>query len=123
MLRVKYEQYWNDFHRRNEVKQFADLDELAEWMFGQMQQDYTKAMSFPTPEKASRIGESGPWAIEFRPAWGEGNIWIHQIENSCGIIFSDGKFTSGQKHWSQEVKEWLVQCEERRCSPKFNFVR
>lgn len=70
MLRVKYERYWNDFHRRNEVKHFADLDELAEWMFGQMQQDYTGGMSFPTPEKASRIGESGPWAIELRPVWG-----------------------------------------------------
>ena len=122
MLRVKYERYWNDFHRRNEVKHFADLDELAEWMFGQMQQDYTRGMSFPTPEKASRIGESGPWAIELRPVWGGENLWIHQIENSCGIIFSDGKLTSGQKHWSQAVKEWLVRYDERRCSPKFNFV-
>ena len=96
MLRVEYERYWNDFHRRNEVKHFVDLNELAEWMFGQMQQDYTEGMSFPTPEKASQIGKSGPWAIELRPVWGEENIWIHQIENSCGIIFSDGKFTSGR---------------------------
>lgn len=30
MLRVKYERYWNDFRRRNEVKSFANLDELAD---------------------------------------------------------------------------------------------
>lgn len=122
MLRVKYERYWNDLHRRDEVKSFEDLNELAEWMFGQIQQDYNEAMFFPTPEKAGRIGESGPWAIELRPVWGEEQVWIHQIENGCGIIFSDGKFTSRQKHWSKAVQEWLVQCEERRRRPKFNFV-
>lgn len=122
MLRVKYERYWNDFHRRNEVKSFANLDELADWMFGQMQQDYTKAMSFPTPEKVDRIGETGPWSIEIRPVWGEENIWIHQIEGCGGIIFSDGKLTAGQKHWSQAVQDWLLRCEERQRHPKFNFV-
>lgn len=122
MLKVKYERYWNDSHRRSEVKSFADLDELADWMFDQMQQNYIKAMSFPTPEKVARIGRTEPWSIELRPVWGEENIWIHQIEGYEGIIFSDGKFTDGQKHWSKDVQKWLVRCEERQHRPKFNFV-
>ena len=122
MLKVKYERYWNDSYRRNEVLSCSDLDRLADWMFDKIQQDYSKAMFFPTPEKVAQIGEKGPWKIELRPRWGEEQIWIHQIENECGIIFSDGKFTSRQKHWSKAVQEWLVQCEERRLRPKFNFV-
>lgn len=73
MLRVKYERYLNDFHHKSETKSFADLIELESWMFGQMQQNYSGdkgAMSFPTPRKAKRIGENGPWRIELRPVYG-----------------------------------------------------
>jgi len=125
MIKIKYERYWNDFIRKNEEKTFVDLDALANWIFGQMQQDYTKdslVMSFPTPEKVKRIKASGPYRIEFKPQRGEESFWIYLIENSDGIIFSDGKFTSGQKHWSSEVQAWLTACEKRRTCPTFNFV-
>lgn len=124
MLRVKYERYWNDYIHKNEERRFRDLDDLEEWMFDQMEQDYTKkfVMCFPTPDAAKRIGETGPWKIEFRPKWGGESFWIKQIECERGIIFSDGTFTSGQKHWSEEVKTWLTHCEERRKTPKFNFA-
>lgn len=125
MLRVKYERYLNDFHHKSETKSFADLIELESWMFGQMQQDYSGdkgAMSFPTPRKAKRIGENGPWCIELRPVYGEEQIWIHQIETPNGIIFSDGRFTSGKKYWTGEVQEWLMHCEQRRKNPQFNFA-
>ena len=124
MLRVKYERYWNDYIRKNEERCFRDLNDLEEWMFGQMKQDYTDkfVMSFPTPDAAKRIGETGPWRIEFKPQWGGESFWIRQIECERGIIFSDGTFTSGQKHWSEAVKTWLTHCEERRKAPKFNFV-
>lgn len=124
MLRVRYERYWNDYHRKDEVKTFADLDELADWMFNQMQQDYTNqsAMSFPTPKEVASIGEAGPWTIEFRPVWGEEIIWVRLIESNDGIIFSDGRFTARQKHWSKAVQDWLIRCEQRRCQPKFNFA-
>lgn len=96
MYVVKFERYWNDYRRKDETKTFLGLAELENWMFGQMQQDYTKdfVMTFPTPAAAVRIKADGPWAIEFRPKWGEENIWVHLIENGAGIIFSDGKFTA-----------------------------
>lgn len=124
MYVAKFERYWNDYRRKDETKTFSGLAELENWMFGQMQQDYTKdfVMTFPTPAAAVRIKADGPWAIEFRPKWGDENIWIHLIENDAGIIFSDGKFTAGLKHWIREVQEWLTHCEERRKSPKFNFA-
>ena len=124
MIRVKYERYWNDLIRKNEEKSFADLNALADWIFGQMQQDYKKdfAMSFPTPEVAKRIGEKGPWRIEFKPQYGGETFWIHQIEDFNGIIFSDGQFTSRRTHWTTEVQQWLTACDARRRAPKFNFV-
>lgn len=125
MVKAKIERYWNDFRRKDETMSFTDLAELEGWIFNQMQQNYVKersAMSFPTPEAVERIGVTGPWSIEFCPKWGGEEIWIHQIETPDGIIFSDGKFTVGHKHWTSEVKCWLTHCEERCRSPKFNFV-
>lgn len=124
MLKVKYEQYWNDHHRKTEEKSFSSLSELEEWMFGQMQRDYTKphAMSFPVPEAVERIHADGPWAAEFQPACGSETFWVRYIEDETGIIFSDGTFTAGQKHWSGQAKSWLEHCESRRKAPKFNFA-
>lgn len=122
MIRVFYEKYWNDFIRKSEEKSFEDLKEVEEWIFGQMQQPYKNAMSFPTPAKCERIHANGPWEIEFTPSFNGPNFWIHQIENSNGIIFSDGKRTNGQRHWSKAVQEWLVCCDERKLTPKLTFV-
>lgn len=89
-----------------------------------MEQDFRKdfVMSFPTPNAVKRIGETGPWKIEFKPKWGGEAIWIKEILNDQGIIFSDGSCTAGMKHWSKEVQSWLIHCEERRRTPKFDFV-
>lgn len=125
MVQIKYERYWDDYHRKNEEKSFQDLTELENWIFDQMKQDYTKerfAMSFPTPEIAKRINEAGPWSIEFKPdRYGE-TFWIRQISDERGIIFSDGTFTAGLRHWSEDIKDWLQHCEIRRRSPQFDFV-
>lgn len=122
MITVYYEVYYNDFIRKNKENRFAGLKELEEWMFGQMQQNYEKAMAFPTPKKCERIHATGPWEIEFTPTYSGPIFWIHQIKNSNGIMFSDGKITDGQRHWSKEVQEWLVHCEERKSAPKFTCV-
>ena len=53
MITVKYERYWNDYIRKHEEKTFSSLADLEECIFGQMQQGYAKAMSFPTVEAAA----------------------------------------------------------------------
>nr|DAR88140.1 MAG TPA: hypothetical protein [Caudoviricetes sp.] len=56
MYVAKFERYWNDYRRKDETKTFSGLAELENWMFGQMQQDYTKdfVMTFPTPAATVR---------------------------------------------------------------------
>lgn len=125
MLNVKLERYLNDFCRKDETKSFASLSELENWIFDQMQQDYshnTSAMSFPTPAAVRNILADGPWAIEFQPIRGEATISIHQIESNKGIIFSDGRRTAGRKYWTDEVQAWLTHCAQRRRDPQFNFA-
>ena len=124
-MKVIFEKYTNDYNRKSETKTFTSLTELENWIFGQMQQDYSRnryAMWFPLPESVKKYKRDGPGSIEFRPCYGGEDIWIHQIESNDGIIFSDGRFTSGQKHWTIDVQNWLVHCEQRRKNPKFNFA-
>lgn len=124
MIKVFYEEYYNDYIRKNHVKTFSDLTELEEWIFGQMMRDTSEdfAMFFPTPEILKRICSDGPGRIEFKPQYGGPDFWIHKIENYDGIIFSDGIYTSRKKHWSKEIKEWLIHCDKRKQSPKYLFV-
>ena len=125
MIKVKYEVYWNDMNKKHKEKSFYNLKEVENWIFGMMKRDYSDdwAMHFPTQEKVNRLNEKGPWEIEFRPERGGASYWIHQMETNEGIIFTDGKYTARQRHWSQRVKEWIDHCEERRTAkPKFIFI-
>ena len=96
MLNVKLERYLNDFWRKVEAKSFASLSELENWIFDQMQQDYssnTGAMSFPTPASARKIHADGPWAIKFQP---EAAIFGPDEDLSAKTlqkIILDGRFT------------------------------
>lgn len=50
------------------------------------------------------------------------DFWIYQIENENGIVFSNGKYTDGQKFCSKKVNDWLSECQEKMKSRRFNFV-
>lgn len=125
MVTVYYEKYWNDYCRKQEVKSFQSLEDVADWIFNSMQRDYTGdsfAISFPTPEKAERIHDDAPWSIEFTPELGGPHFWVHKMMEAGKIIFTDGRMTANQKHWSQVVRDWCRSCEERRKAPKFDFA-
>ena len=112
MYTVKYEEYVNDFTRRTYSKQFGSLKSIEDWIFDQMQQSYER-MWFPTKE---------PYRIEFTPTYGGPNIWIYMITSERGIEFTEGRFTDGQKHWSNSVRDWLVGCNKRKKAPQFVFA-
>ena len=125
MITVYYEKYRNDFDRKEETATFPSLADTADWIFNQMRCNYTKdtnMMDFPTPEAAKRIGEDGPWEIEFMPERGGPTFWIHMMKEDGKIIFSDGRMTAGQKHWSKAVQEWCRACRERQKAPHFDFA-
>lgn len=128
MFKIYYEEYRNDYWRKPLEKSFYSLQEIEDWIFGQMRRDYSNkktgghAMSFPTPEAAERIKSDGPWEIQFQPEIGSATYWIHQIRDDRGIIFSDGKMTAGKRHWTLSVQDWLTHCKERQYNPTFDFV-
>ena len=112
MYTIKYEEYNNDYNRRNLERTFTSLTAIEDWLFNQMQQPYDK-MWFPVNE---------PSQIEATPVRFGPHIWIYMITSDRGIEFSTGRFTNGQKHWSKEVQNWLRHCNERKHKPKFTFV-
>lgn len=118
MIKIQYEAYNTDYDKKFYEKTFRSLTELEDWIFGQMKRPYDRennwcAMFFP---------QSSPSQIIFTPVWRGTTYYIHMIENDLGIIFSDGEYTNEQKHWNDEVKEWLAHCNTRRDAPVFNFV-
>lgn len=112
MYTIKYEEYRNDYDRRSYERSFNSLTAVEDWLFDQMQQSYER-MWFPSRE---------PSRIEVSPVYGGPHIWIYMISSPRGIEFTDGRFTNGQKHWSQEVQTWLKHCNERKNKPKFVFA-
>lgn len=128
MIRVYFEEYHNDYFRKNHVQAFYGLRDLENWIFDQMRQNYSDkdngrhVMSFPTPEAAKRIVSEAPWSIEFKPDYDGPTYWIHKIEHNGGILFSDGSMTAKRKHWSKEVQEWCSHCHKRQYNPQFNFI-
>lgn len=121
MIRIYYEEYYNDYKKEYYEKEFRNLTDLEDWIFWQMKRPYDHkdktnryAMFFPHLTEPSRI--------EFTPTWGGPSYWIDMIENDFGIMFSDGKYTNGYTHWNDEVKEWLAHCDKRRDTPEFKFV-
>ena len=129
MIIASIEEYYNDNHYTCSDKPFSDLSELEDWVFQQMRQDYSDArlgshaMLFPTEDIKQMSFKNGPSAISFIPDSGSAHYFIHMIRrNDGGILFSDGKYTCGQRHWSAEVKKWLAHCSERQYTPTFNFV-
>lgn len=128
MIKIYYEEYHNDYNRKNHEKIFSNLQKLEDWIFSQMKQDYSDKecgshfLSFPTPEQCKRMNTEGPWRISFTPDYGGPDYLIRQIKNDNGIIFSDGQFTAGKRHWSKEVQNWLIHCHNRQFSPQFDFA-
>lgn len=124
MVTVRIIEYWNDYRKKEKRERFNDLDGLADWIFSQMQVDYSSrdnrlSLSFPICNAVDKIYE-----ITVRPEHGGPMLWMKQIEDDYrGILFSDGTFTAGRKHCTRDVRQWLAECEERRKNPFFNFAQ
>lgn len=96
MITAKIVKYYNDYNQKAFDKTFENLDELADWIFDQMQLDYTKKpgcdfLTFPT----DRFGKW--YEISVRPNYGGYVYWIHEIDSESGIIFSSGEIYSRER--------------------------
>lgn len=123
MITAKITEYRNDYNQHERRERFQDLDAFADWIFGQMQVNYSDkdgsfALWFPKCDDIRWLSY-----IKVIPEYNGPSLWIKQIEDdSRGILFSDGTFTAGQKHCTRDVREWLAKCEERRKHPVFHFA-
>lgn len=119
MIRIRYEEYYNDYRRTHHRKTFENLDEVADWIFMQMKTNYSDKqkgwlyMSFPILTAS---------CITFKPEHGKAAYWIHEISDERGILLTDGIYTAGKKHISKEVVEWSEKCKKRQYDPQFIFV-
>lgn len=117
MILIKYENYFYDCYRKHYEKIFSSLSELKKWVFDSQiskKWDNRRAFIFPNDNYPTMT-------IEVNRDKACGDIWIHEIFKDGRIVFSDGKYTSGQKHISKELLAWCKECEEYRCKPKFDF--
>lgn len=89
MITAKIVKYYNDYNQKAFDKTFENLDELADWIFDQMQIDYTKKpgcdfLTFPT----NRFGKW--YEISVRPNYGGYVYWIHEIDSGTALFFQVG---------------------------------
>lgn len=119
MYTVKYERHRNDYEKQHLEIKFNSLDEIENWIFDQMKNDYhnngnlNMYMYFPI---------DGICRIKFKPQTPGPYYWIHEIDSSNGIEFTDGTYTCNQEHKSETIQHWLEHCEERRKNPTFKFA-
>jgi hypothetical protein len=113
MITVKYEEYHNDNHFFHHKKDFTSLEYFETWMKNQMYvSELDKWIRFSPDLGYMTMQPNGPgWSYD-----------IHQIEDEDGIIFSDGRYTSGQKHVANCVKKWMSELKEKLKKPTYNFI-
>lgn len=122
MIKVRYEKYYNDYRKKQEVKTFDDLQEVADWLFGLVKGDYRSSMWFVNPDTDhTRDGKLWLDSSCIKSSDGEWMYWIEQIEKDGAIIYSCGTFTNKVCYWNDEIKHWLRECRKRRENPVINF--
>ncbi len=122
-IRIKYEEYRNDYNRKDCERSFYTLSEFEDWFFGLCKGTYKKDASIPDPDNKHGIWADGPSCMEMNCRWTEDKVyWIHQINTDNGIIYSDGHHTNRMKHWNDDAKEMCRRMLQRKKNPQFNFV-
>ena len=113
MLTIKYEIYYNDYNFPHRIEKLKDLNEVKKWIYGQMHvSEYEKWIRLNYNPVYISIQPEGPGMV----------LYIHQIEDEDGILFSDGEYTNNLDHCADCIKKWIEELKNDIKSPKFNFV-
>ena len=81
--------------------------------------DWFYKIYYPYGDYNSRISFKTQNLNPFMARWCD--CWIHLIENEEGILFTDGKFTRGQKHKSKVINELFDKWNKDQ-DKDFNFI-
>ena len=118
MYTITYEEYHNDYTRNERLtKTFQTIDGLAHWI-----KTTTDSLKSVWPSRCYETGKSeDATRIEFKQPGFYYTVWIHQIENERGIIFSDGAYTGSQRHYGEAAKPVMEAIAQIR-KTEYNFV-
>lgn len=120
MYWVYFEEYTNDYCRKERGKSFYSLKDFQDWFFAKCKGKYEDKISIPNPD--SWIWKDGPSAMDVNCMREENkHYWVHMIKNDETIIFSDGHNTNRIKHWNEDTKQLCRKMLERKQKPQFNF--
>lgn len=122
MVTIYYEEYTNDYCRRDKEKSFVSLDEFERWFFGLCKRNYKDYIEIPDPDTTIFRPDEMPYSLDVNAMRNDNcHYWIHMIRSN-GIIFSDGQYTCRQKHWNDTTKNMCRRMLARCNNPTFDFV-
>lgn len=117
MIKVTYENYYNDFMRRqNLVIHFQSLEAFKNWVESNTVGDTNKPRVLWWPH----YKESNCFRYNIQNGW---TRFIRMIENEEGIIFTDGFYTSGKCHSSDAFYKWCQERIQNQKKAQYNFVK
>ena len=121
MYTVRYQKYYNDYRKTQEVAKFSSMKEIADWLFGMVRGEYRKSSLDFVDLDRYRIEDFSVGCSCIKSGDGDWTYYIEQIEKDGAIIYSNGISTNGILYCNEEVKQWLKDCRERKANPQFNF--
>ena len=123
MYTITATKYHNDLDKVVEQKQFASLDLIFDFL-KRMSFDFQRNSyaDFPTPRGRELYDWVGRIQVRNEADPYYYSYWIHKIEDGDWILFSDGRYTDGQRFCSGEVQAWLEKSNAYVKNRKFNFA-
>lgn len=119
MIFVKYEEYYNDYIRKqNLVERFLSLETFKHWVEFNTVGDTNDERTLWWPH----YKESNYFTYKIQNGW---KVCIRMIVNEEGIIFTDGFYTSGKRHSSNEFYKWCqerIQQQQQQQKKQYDFV-
>lgn len=117
MIKVTYEHYYNDYIRKqNLVMHFQSLEAFYNWIKSNTVGDVNNSRILWFPH----YRESNCFRYNIQNGW---VCFVRMIENEEGIIFTDGFYTSGKRHSSNEFYEWCQERIKEQKKTQYNFVK
>lgn len=121
MIKVKFEEYFNDNNKRFFDKSFDTWEDFQEYILGYSVSDFflKERSTFPKKENGKLV--HSVWEINKGMHYCQ-FLNIHLIESDRGIEYSHGTFTNSVKHISDKTMDIIEDCLERINRTEFNFV-
>ena len=121
MLKVKFEEYFNDNNKRFFDKNFNTWEGFQEYILGYSVSDFFLKERSTFPEKKNNKMLHYVWSINKGMSHCQ-FLNIHSIESDRGIEYSYGTFTNSIPHISDKTMDIVENCRERINRTEFNFV-